>query len=1601
MDHFLELAGTDGVKDAISLMVTQAGGQRPWANRQVSPAHRVRAEALLRYEFLEQEHVAAWIAEIVHAFYNDPSFAALAWKNLRYGTAARQRLAEFVLRDQARWPWLRALDVRNVDPSPGPDAEMYVTNPTEAIASYAARLAAAPDAVDDYCKATGVIPEPPSFIRALLDTTKTAPADYDATIQALLATRPEDVRPPEARHIAVSFSMVLHDELTQVETTREAVHRAHRPRPVSRLDMPIRRALNMDLLGLAFSGGGIRSATFNLGVLQALSKAGLLRHCDYLSTVSGGGYIGSWLAAWIRRESVARAAIDAAAPAPHDPNAAAASTMADIERRLSPTRSPNPMDERVRPIRFLREYSNYLTPRTGFFSADTWTMLGIFIRNALLNQVIIIALFSAALLGPRLAFALTSAGAIGAWLPIGFWVIGGLVLVVNLRQLRPPRDSAELTVRPADRVRSVASRLTASLATPFGIHVGVVLPWLLAAATTAAALGQVYSLAQLDDARGALVLRAGALIAASLFVILMLGGTERCWRRAGTRSWSGSWIAAKLKATLAIVLAAVVSGAVAAGLTWVVLRALVAIADDSSLRWHALALGTAAMVSVLSFSIVAMLGMLGETFPDEHREWWSKLRTFVHVWAIGWLVGFVAAVYVPWGAHWMTSGEYSLRAGISALAAWIASTWFGVQKGRTAEDDKKQQHESGGRAAGMPATVLRLAAEAAPFVFIIGLVIGLSLAIDAILLAQADWPPFADAANYWRFATWAAVGDPADVLGVLSIGWTPIATAALLAIGLLFSWRVDINDFSLHHFYKNRLVRCYLGASHTRDRDADWFTGFDPRDDLRLREFDHANREWPRYPGPYPILNCALNLVGGQDLAWQERKSASFVFTPKYCGYDVDRAVLTKMHDPTPLAAPKTKASRWSSALMAVRNYLSPRLREDAYVPTAAYYRPGQGPLLGMAMAISGAAANPNMGRASSPALAFLMTVFNVRLGWWVGNPREPYGVKRPSPRIGLPYTALELFGGTDDRKRYVNLSDGGHFENLGVYELIRRGCRYIVACDAGQDGRFVAEDLGNLVRQCRTDFGVEIDIDIDRIRERTAEGFSHTHCVVGRIHYLNIPRRTVSGRLISEDDGPLLAGSRPAHEEGYLVYLKPSVTGDEAQDLLEYFRRIPEFPHQTTADQWFDESQFESYRKLGMHIGEQTFGRYQDDDTKPLGDVDQLFARLYRHWYPPSPTINANSTAHVLEYTRIMELIRANGDLRHLDHTMFEKWPDSGERVDARDEFYICNALIQLIENVYADLDLEDLWDHPHVQGWMSVFSRWAQQPAFRRTWRIAEWTYADRFRNFYNDRLRGRVIALPRAFVASHRGIGAGNGYRENTVAAFLDVIRQGASVIELDVWKSADDQLVVWHDAEMHGRPVAAMRLNEIRLRAPWVPTLAQCTAALHGVVQLDLELKVPGIERPVIDVLRAAPYTWRRRDFVLTSFHRSMIAAAHDCDHNVRTGLLVDTPELLDQAFDDFMELRSDFLGPAHALLDTWTPAGATDDDRRRAHEAAERLHRAVEDNVPLVPWSDPAAALTDQQRREREERLASLLCHQAVAGVITDDVPTAIKVKKTL
>src|ERR1043166_1221208 len=283
---------------------------------------------------------------------------------------------------------------------------------------------------------------------------------------------------------------------------------------------------------------------------------------------------------------------------------------------------------------------------------------------------------------------------------------------------------------------------------------------------------------------------------------------------------------------------------------------------------------------------------------------------------------------------------------------------------------------------------------------------------------------------------------------------------------------------------------------------------------------------------------------------------------------------------------------------------------------------------MGTVMEISGAAASPNMGANTSEAVAFLLTIFDVRLGWGLGNPRRTDSWRRPGPTTGLFQLIAELTANTKDSGKYVYLSDGGHFENLGIYELVRRRCRYIIACDSEEDHDYTFGGLGGAVRKCRTDFGIEIKIDPKPITPVSPDKFSRTHCIVGEINY-------------GKD-----AQGNP--ETGQLLYLKSSITADEPADVEEYRRENPEFPQQSTADQFFSESQFESYRRLGLHVARTTFDHIDSTEcdslkvnfTKRDSVMKGIFGRMKAQWLLPPPVPQGAYTKHGEAYVDMLKTL-------------------------------------------------------------------------------------------------------------------------------------------------------------------------------------------------------------------------------------------------------------------------------------------------------------------------------------------------------------------------
>jgi glycerophosphoryl diester phosphodiesterase len=304
-------------------------------------------------------------------------------------------------------------------------------------------------------------------------------------------------------------------------------------------------------------------------------------------------------------------------------------------------------------------------------------------------------------------------------------------------------------------------------------------------------------------------------------------------------------------------------------------------------------------------------------------------------------------------------------------------------------------------------------------------------------------------------------------------------------------------------------------------------------------------------------------------------------------------------------------------------------------------------------------------------------------------------------------------------------------------------------------------------------------------------------------------------------------------------------------------------------------------------------------------------------------------------------------------------------------------------MEDVYADLNLEEIWNHLHVEGWMAVFQRWAAQDAFRRTWAISGSTYAERFRDFYDDRLAKprlgrRPLTFPRSFIAAHRGrvdhLQLGNTINDGKAS-----IRTGADVIELDVRKLDDGTLVLFHDEYVAGRAVKSMSYQALRShfgQGREVPTLSECLVALGARkerrVLLDIELKDAGIEREVLFALASA--AWNPADFVLTSFDENMLAEVRRLRHDVQVGLLIETTDLpvKAQAFMNSPDI--DFIAP--------------EGDRAKLTDSL--LEELALAGMPVVPWT------------VNDEGLCKIfLSHPAVAGIITDELSLAQRVRSTI
>jgi hypothetical protein len=905
----------------------------------------------------------------------------------------------------------------------------------------------------------------------------------------------------------VCFPRVFSDELDHIQTARTVRKVVTDKKPKD------------SLIGLAFSGGGIRSATFNLGVLQTLAQRGLLRDFDYLSTVSGGGYIGSWLAALTLR-----------AATPNDFSA--------VETALKqPTYQTGKLAE-CSAIHWLRKYADYLTPQMGVLSPDTAAAVGTWLRNVILNLMVILLVLLAVILLPSTLVHFN-------WDVLLLHPDLSFVIALLLITLATGVMTVSMTDFGSDRQENrkwwwQRNRVGVLVMAPF-----FVAAWLMN--------GAIW----IWQSQGQSVywIPAGAAFYGFIwtFGYLVLKRRNKEVREATKNdedAVSRLWLA------ISAFGAGALAGVLLNGYSWLVTNQISVNYDDA---WILITVGTVAVLLLMLLTAVVQLGVLGTGCQDLVREWWSRVGGQLMLSGLVWLIAFAIVIFGPLLVRVGMNSAWGKGINLSAAVAWVVSSVAGLIAGKSPATSGESPSQWLKTASGLlqHRQIKEVVAKIAPYIFVAGLLVLLSTAVHILVglwcepsLTQKLW--FGGPSSDVYDSYWAIQSSPAEHWYYLLA-----AVATLGVAAMLLSARIDVNDFSMHHFYRNRLVRCYLGASNP-DRKPQQYTGFDPHDDVPLAALAES-------PGPYPILNAALNTSSGKELGFVERKAKSFVFTPLYCGYD------------------PSVESMYSSCA--------------TYAPTRLGRNEKQGSKrglsLGTAMAISGAAASPNMGHYTSPPTAFFMTLFDVRLGWWMGNTRLREKWRSAGPKLGLAYLISELVAHSDEDSNYIYLSDGGHFENLAVYELVKRRCRLIVACDSGADHDYGFGDLIAAIEKCRTDFGVDIKISASQIKPEAGSTFSARNFAVGDIHY-----------------GP--------NDVGKIIYLKSSLPADDVKAPLAarlaavvrgYAAAHTDFPHQSTADQWFDEMQFEAYRALGEYIASKAGEDIESAINRVLGRSQTLAA--------------------------------------------------------------------------------------------------------------------------------------------------------------------------------------------------------------------------------------------------------------------------------------------------------------------------------------------------------------------------------------------------------
>lgn len=1008
--------------------------------------------------------------------------------------------------------------------------------------------------------------------------------------------------------------------------------------------LPPKEEVAERLIGLAFSGGGIRSATTNLGIAQALSRMGILRLVDYLSTVSGGGYIGGCLTTFLSVNHDHR-------EVPGDPKQFVYRTRGDLrfntawdafpfnaERRLS-TAAGRPRAEPrdgTHVVAHLRTHGDFLIARRSILNREALRAAGTLIGGLLYTVTItVLALGLASLLLLGAAHALSSD-------------------VVNWKAPDTPPPADRYAVPPT----SANTELRFTRTDSGGTVREMTDPTFWGIITHRAGLIWTDMLADLTAREVATAFGAGFL--ASLVVLAIFVAGLKVWKgpergRPGESREDTFEVFLLRVATLLMWLPVFIVPCVNASAA--------TIAERGRAAWLLqpfFAVAGAYASAFLAYGLViALFGTAGLLWSRSVRSLWGSYLA-ICFYALLVTLFFALLPAAAYAAH-----AVGIRGVLAPVGALVAGRLL-MSRAVAARAEKFELSRGALR------VVLALV--------VAGLILFTMTEVGALAIDQQFIDPINTPDRY--------------------------ATAVLVCAGVLLvlSVFVNLNRIGLHYFYRDRILETYLRSEVVDPSDLSLKTLLDAMEmrleDVHGNQVDaagrplDANTSVPGNTAPYLLVSAALNLAGSRDLTRKDRKSAHFLFSKYFCGS-----------------------------------------KQTGYLETAKY---ADGTTqLARALTLSGAAAGTGVGYQTFFAQSFLAALFNIRLGQWVPNPRRNTGQRLA---FWPAYIVREVFGLTNEWSRLVNVSDGGHTgDNLGIYPLFERRCQVIIACDAEADPGIAFGSFTEALRQAYVDLGVDVDIDLSMIMPDPATGLSKSHCAIGRIRYPECPDRP-----------------------NWIIYIKNSLNGNEPATVINYKRTSPAFPHEPTTDQFFDDAQFESYRALGDHLAEETFGQWilEPEVREALGlpsvrpDPVTAGRRLVgarpagglRAWAAWDHLLLHHSPFKAVENENFSELTRS---LNELERTVVENpglrayyrecmmpaadVPSPASDAAPIDPINLVAMQIQLMEDAYFSLRLDQYANAHDNRGWKNLFRSWARSKTFQRYFEELEGMYSSDFVTFY----------------------------------------------------------------------------------------------------------------------------------------------------------------------------------------------------------------------------------------------------------------------------